>query len=887
MLRCPFSYYVSGSSPHPRPNAGLLLFGLVAFCLGAIAPLSASANCTVLPPQFEFSENALTTDDYEKRVAFVVGNSNYLHSNKLLRASSDAEAVSRRLQQLGFAVIQAIDLDETSLQNCRQTLSGLLVNADIGAFYYAGHGMQVTSKDEITGAVNARNYLVTIDGNVVEGVASGFIQVDDIISDIRENSRATLAFLDSCRENPLSQKSISRVGSTRALNSADGLAELSKEEIASRPGLLIAYATSPNKLALDDSGGHSPYTQALLDHLGAPGASIQQTMSYVSSAVGDVTSGYQTPWTSSSLVEEVFLNGRLDIEEALLLSKKYLASAYAAHSENDRMSAIALAIRALPYSAARRPPDADDPFAEAYGVLHGLLHNSDLTMVFAKPEKETPSVQVLGYAPTVNPDKFVVIDRHLNTGASMSFLAGSGESQSETENEQGDSGVDSLQMSRSSIQFLSNISIRLWDAKTGQIERSLFNFLIDSDLRTFPPERFDITTNAAGKIAVTEKEDIIIFDASEEGFERIEVQTLLNNGVSPKSSLEICIGQMMDVLSQSQMEFDQVRQRAEQSCIELFDSNPSYKEFYRLQGEGSNNSDITKLEISDIHFVPGKPKLIFGTVGGAIHELDLSNRAVRTFQAGHEGAIVEVEISGDASSVATIGTDRSARVWSADDLSVVWSPEIPNEAHPVFVTLNQSGKLVAIGDTLGRITVWAVGEAKPIASFQTQAKMDEQLQQMLLRYSNFSEDYSIQREQGILGIYRAQSLFFSAAFSPDSDFLAVSDSFLAAVQKTGLTTDLALNPIKVYGIPPNDSEFGPMDRMPVGGQITPIWSDGDLAGLSYSISIDEISDLWAQKTSGLELVETALGYLPSQQREMVKRERIRYWPIEQQKRLRN
>ena len=76
-------------------------------------------------------------------------------------------------------------------------------------------------------------------------------------------------------------------------------------------GTLIAFATDPNSTALDGvQGGHSPFTEALLNHLADPGAPIDTVMSRVRSEVWEKTKHMQRPWVYSSLVSEFSFNPR-------------------------------------------------------------------------------------------------------------------------------------------------------------------------------------------------------------------------------------------------------------------------------------------------------------------------------------------------------------------------------------------------------------------------------------------------------------------------------------------------------------------------------------------------------------------------------------------------
>ena len=76
-------------------------------------------------------------------------------------------------------------------------------------------------------------------------------------------------------------------------------------------GTLIAFATNSNSTAqCGVQGGHSPFTEALLNHLPDPGAPIDTVMTRVRSEVWEKTKHMQRPWVYSSLTSEFSFNPR-------------------------------------------------------------------------------------------------------------------------------------------------------------------------------------------------------------------------------------------------------------------------------------------------------------------------------------------------------------------------------------------------------------------------------------------------------------------------------------------------------------------------------------------------------------------------------------------------
>src|SRR3569623_1037894 len=92
----------------------------------------------------------------EKRVALVIGNSEYLDVPALENPRNDAEDVAGALKRLGFETTLSLDADRDAMQAAIAEFSGRVEGADIALFYYAGHAMQHQGV----------NYLIPVDGNL-------------------------------------------------------------------------------------------------------------------------------------------------------------------------------------------------------------------------------------------------------------------------------------------------------------------------------------------------------------------------------------------------------------------------------------------------------------------------------------------------------------------------------------------------------------------------------------------------------------------------------------------------------------------------------------------------------------------------------------------------
>ena len=92
----------------------------------------------------------------EKRVALVIGNSAYRPIGELTNPRNDATDVAAALKGHGFQVIEGFDLDKVALDRKLRDFAAALAGADVGLFFYAGHGLQV----------EGRNYIIPIDAQL-------------------------------------------------------------------------------------------------------------------------------------------------------------------------------------------------------------------------------------------------------------------------------------------------------------------------------------------------------------------------------------------------------------------------------------------------------------------------------------------------------------------------------------------------------------------------------------------------------------------------------------------------------------------------------------------------------------------------------------------------
>jgi uncharacterized caspase-like protein len=225
----------------------------------------------------------------ERRVALVVGNSTYEEAGALANPANDAADMAAKLHEIGFQVIEARDLGKRALERKIGEFADQLSGADVGLFFYAGHGLQV----------NGRNFIVPVDAKLDAAVKLTLeaVPMDEILDIMEQQTATSLVFLDACRNNPF-VTSLGKEASNRSAVPLKGLAQFD-----STRGSFIAFSTAPGAVAMDGAGRNSPFTAALLRHIEEPGQSINDLMIAVRRDVIAETRDTQRPWEQGSLVE--------------------------------------------------------------------------------------------------------------------------------------------------------------------------------------------------------------------------------------------------------------------------------------------------------------------------------------------------------------------------------------------------------------------------------------------------------------------------------------------------------------------------------------------------------------------------------------------------------
>jgi formylglycine-generating enzyme required for sulfatase activity len=189
----------------------------------------------------------------QEKFALVIGNANYIYSNKLKNPINDAVDMRSALQSLGFQVDYLSDVNIGRMKTAIINFKNKLSNSpnSYGFFYFAGHGLQSSGE----------NYLIPVDTNInnVNLLPQLTLPVQYVLDELEGvGNILNVVVLDACRNLP--------VNLTRGLSAVSELAE----------GTIIIYAAGAGQPALDGTGRNGLFTAHLLRHIKTQGIEVKE-----------------------------------------------------------------------------------------------------------------------------------------------------------------------------------------------------------------------------------------------------------------------------------------------------------------------------------------------------------------------------------------------------------------------------------------------------------------------------------------------------------------------------------------------------------------------------------------------------------------------------------
>jgi uncharacterized caspase-like protein len=247
-----------------------------------------------------------------RRLALVIGNSTYQHVSELTNPQNDAADVADKLRKLSFDVMLGTNLTRDQMHEAFENFAEQLQPGDEGLFFYAGHGISLSGENFLIPVDMPAEIKVEDEAASKEALDNSLVNMASVIEPMQK-AKLGMIFLDACRNTPskeeLGLQIVAQDGATRKLRSLSfhrGISKVNVTSTSGASGIFRAYATQPNNVSDDGGGRNSPFTKALLKHLGTPGLDVHQMMIKVRLDVQTETSNRQVPWEESALTDTYY-----------------------------------------------------------------------------------------------------------------------------------------------------------------------------------------------------------------------------------------------------------------------------------------------------------------------------------------------------------------------------------------------------------------------------------------------------------------------------------------------------------------------------------------------------------------------------------------------------
>ena len=143
------------------------------------------------------------------------------------------------------------DLTREALVSTLRAFQDEAEHADWAVIYYPGHGIEV----------GGTNYLIPVDARLRSDrdIPDEAVSLDRVLVATEGARKLRLVILDACRENPFVPQ-MRRTLASRSIGR--GLARVEPEG-----GTMVVYSAKEGQVALDGTGGNSPFVLALLNQI--------------------------------------------------------------------------------------------------------------------------------------------------------------------------------------------------------------------------------------------------------------------------------------------------------------------------------------------------------------------------------------------------------------------------------------------------------------------------------------------------------------------------------------------------------------------------------------------------------------------------------------------
>jgi tetratricopeptide (TPR) repeat protein len=216
-----------------------------------------------------------------RRVALVVANGAYRDA-PLANPKVDADLVAASLEKTGFIVSVKKDLGLDALEQAVDDFADSAKGADVALFYFAGHGFSIAAGGR------QQNFLMATDADFHARTGLGLERGGEPLEHVEEtiigHARATLIFVDACRDVPtLASRGVGSRG-------------FAPFDASAFDGAFVVISTRSGRTAADGVAGQgSPFARAFASILPTPRLRIEDAYARIREKVRAETSGEEVP----------------------------------------------------------------------------------------------------------------------------------------------------------------------------------------------------------------------------------------------------------------------------------------------------------------------------------------------------------------------------------------------------------------------------------------------------------------------------------------------------------------------------------------------------------------------------------------------------------------
>ncbi len=194
----------------------------------------------------------------DKRLALLIGNSNYLQTDSIPQARQNVDSLAGVLQNAGFHVLYYKDVAKHKTIELLRQFANKRTENDIALFYYSGYAIQH----------NSTNYLIPVDAPFQPGrISTGnFIKINDIFQQSQLDNKLTIGILEASHVSPF-EKSLHNYKQGR------GLCYMPVAQNS-----IVAYAAQPGTVSVSPESDLDIYTQTFIEQLLIPGYSLTEIL---------------------------------------------------------------------------------------------------------------------------------------------------------------------------------------------------------------------------------------------------------------------------------------------------------------------------------------------------------------------------------------------------------------------------------------------------------------------------------------------------------------------------------------------------------------------------------------------------------------------------------